>query len=65
MTIAEQLRAARDRRGLSQAQLAKEANVSCSVISKIEQGIRRQPRPTTLVRIADALGVPVRELMGA
>jgi transcriptional regulator with XRE-family HTH domain len=47
---------------LSQVALAQEAGISQVALSLIETG-RSQPRPTTLRRIAAALGISARELL--
>jgi transcriptional regulator with XRE-family HTH domain len=53
------IRAARRRRGLSQAQLAERAGVSQSVVSDYERG-RRDPTLTTLRRLVEATGERLR-----
>jgi transcriptional regulator with XRE-family HTH domain len=59
-----QLRDIRRRRGFSQADLATEAGVSEFTISEIEAGKRENPRPSTLRKLAEALGVTVADLYG-
>ncbi|MVT38622.1 helix-turn-helix domain-containing protein [Acidovorax citrulli] len=54
-TIAERLRAARERAGLTQPALAQRANVSQGTIGNIESGLRKRPRD--LLAIAAALHV--------
>lgn len=44
--------------GISQAGLAESVDVDKSTMSRIESGVH-QPRPRTLRRIADSLGVPL------
>lgn len=56
--IAGRLRQARTRAGLSQEELAEKIGLTTVSISKFETG-RRQPRVTTLERIADATGTPL------
>lgn len=60
--FAENLRAARSRRQLTQEQLAYASGVTSGEISRMERGIR-EPRITTLVRLADALEVPPADLL--
>lgn len=52
----------REELGLSQRDLADRASVSNGTISFIEQGITEQPKPTTLGKIARALGMSVDDL---
>lgn len=49
------MREARERRGLTQADLARAAGVSAGTIGNVEAGSRKQPRD--LLAIAEALGV--------
>lgn len=53
----------RDSRGFTQMRLAIEAGLSLSVVSQIEQARIPDPRGSTLVRIAEALGVKVDDLL--
>jgi transcriptional regulator with XRE-family HTH domain len=64
MTLAQQIRSAREKRGWTQEQLAVHADVSRSTIQNLETG-RRQPHRASLRRIADALGVAVADLSPA
>lgn len=57
----EHVRALRHERGLTQELLATELSMSVAYLSLIERG-RRNPPFTTVVAIADALGVSAREL---
>ncbi len=57
------LKQMREDKGLSINQLAQAADISGSQISRIENGLRGIPKPQTLRKIADALGVPYEELM--
>lgn len=58
-TAATLLREARQRSGLSQAELARRAGVAQSVISAYESG-RRQPALPTLARLIEATGLELR-----
>jgi transcriptional regulator with XRE-family HTH domain len=51
----------RIRRGLSQGDLGREAGVRADTVSSIERG-KHVPRPSTLRKLADALGVEVEGL---
>lgn len=53
----------RETKGLTINQLAVVAGISGSQISRIENGLRGVPKPTTLRKIAEATGVPYEELM--
>ena len=58
----ERIRQLRVLRGWSQATLAEHAGISAAYLGRIEKGIQ-QPALDTLARIADALGVPITELL--
>jgi transcriptional regulator with XRE-family HTH domain len=58
-TLAECLKALRERAGLTQQELADHSGVSLRAVEAYEQG-RRQPSWFRLVRLAKALGVPVQ-----
>jgi transcriptional regulator with XRE-family HTH domain len=59
-----ELREIRLRRGLSQADLSATTGVAEFTISEIESGKRANPRPSTLRRLAQGLGVEVTDLYG-
>ena len=61
--IAESIRRLRNAQGLSLEALAKRAEVSKSMISKIERG-ETSPTANTLGRLAEALDVSLSQLMG-
>ena len=61
MEIGKKIRYLRKEKGIYQYQLAKASNVSELTIIRIENN-QVQPNPATLICIADALGVPVKEL---
>jgi transcriptional regulator with XRE-family HTH domain len=48
----------------SQAELATKAGVTETYISMLESGARQNPSLRTLKKLAKALGVDVRELLG-
>jgi transcriptional regulator with XRE-family HTH domain len=62
LTTPEKVREARLNAGYSQSELAKLAGVSQSSIAMIETGERTNPHPRTLRKLAEALGIEVREL---
>jgi transcriptional regulator with XRE-family HTH domain len=61
MTVGQEIRRLREKKGWSQAKLGVLAGTGPSGISQIETG-RRNPSAATLERIAKALGVEVRDL---
>lgn len=63
-SLADSVARLRKARDLSQEQLAEAASVSTDTVSKIEQGNRRNTRPTTLRKLAAALDSTVEELLG-
>ena len=52
----------REEKGWSQEQLAKEANISRSIISQLETGERLTTTSKTLLKLANALGHSVEEI---
>jgi DNA-binding Xre family transcriptional regulator len=63
-TVGERLLTLRNRRQLTQAELAKQAGISLQSIALLEQGVHRDLYGTTLRRLARALGCSVDELVG-
>lgn len=63
MTIGERIREIRISKGLTQKQLGEKCNMADSAIRRYESG-KGNPTGKTLTRIADALQIPVYELMG-
>jgi transcriptional regulator with XRE-family HTH domain len=57
------LKALRQDRGLSQAQLAAKAEVTAAYVTQLETGAKKNPSLDVLKRLAKALGVPVTELL--
>ena len=49
---------------ISQDQLAKKANIPFSTLVKIEAGYTPNPSMKTLIKIADAFGITIDELIG-
>jgi transcriptional regulator with XRE-family HTH domain len=62
--FARNLRAARAEAGLSQERLSALAGLHRTEISLLERG-ERDPKLSTIVRLADALGVPAAALVAA
>jgi transcriptional regulator with XRE-family HTH domain len=62
IAFGEVLRRHRKDRGLSQERLAQVTRLDRTFISLLERGLR-QPSLTTLLRFAEALGVPASELV--
>ncbi|MEK7113873.1 MAG: helix-turn-helix transcriptional regulator [Patescibacteria group bacterium] len=62
-SIADNVRKARKKAGLSQDKLAREADVAYNTIVKIESGENKNPTIETLRSIAKALDVFVDELI--
>ena len=57
------IRKLREDRRLTQAEVAKRADVSKQYVTMLERGTRKAPSLPVLQRIAKALGVPVTELL--
>ncbi len=55
--IAYRLRTLREASGLSQQEVAERAELSLSLIAKMEQGRKADPRASTVLALAAALGV--------
>ncbi len=56
------LRAVRERKALTQQQLADRASLTRPTVARIEAGLQ-EPYPTTVRKIADVLGVEPEDLM--
>ncbi|HZP00341.1 MAG TPA: helix-turn-helix domain-containing protein [Terriglobia bacterium] len=61
MSIGTRIIQVRNQRGLTQRELSERSGIASSYLSRIENR-RLEPRPKTLRRIADALGIPVSDL---
>ena len=55
--IAFRLRTLREASGLSQQEVAERADLSLSLVAKMEQGRKADPRASTVLALAGALGV--------
>jgi transcriptional regulator with XRE-family HTH domain len=62
MTFGARLKQARERAGLSQAELARRSGLSVRNVQNWEQG-HREPLAGRLLALARALGVPVESLL--
>ncbi len=62
--LAESLKRLRKAHGLTQQKLAQEAGVSLIVVTKVEQGFTKDPAMSSLVKIADVMGISIDELIG-
>ena len=63
-SIAQRLKALREKAGLSQQSLAVSAGLSVSLVSQIERGSRVDPRMSTITALAEALKISLDELAG-
>jgi transcriptional regulator with XRE-family HTH domain len=61
--VGENLRRIRTLNALTQEQLAQRAGVQAATVARIERD-EREPHMTTIRKLADALGVHPRELVG-
>jgi transcriptional regulator with XRE-family HTH domain len=61
--IAARLKSLREGAGLSQQDVAMKADLSLSLVAKMEQGKKADPRASTLLALAGALGVPPGRLL--
>ena len=64
MTIANNIKKYRQKKGLSQDKLAKLADVTHTTLVKLESGANDNPTVKTLIKLADSLGVNLNELVG-
>jgi transcriptional regulator with XRE-family HTH domain len=62
--LAESLKRLRKAHGLTQQKLAQEAGVSLIVVTKVEQGVTKDPAMSSLVKMADAMGLSIDDLIG-
>jgi transcriptional regulator with XRE-family HTH domain len=64
MTFGERLKVARERKGLSQRQVARDAGIRAATISDLERGARPDLPLSVALKIARALGVGLDHLAG-
>jgi len=62
--LSKKIKELRTKTGWSQQKLAEKTGLSYSVITKIEQGTAKQPTIQTMIKIADAFGITLDELVG-
>ncbi|MFA5276514.1 MAG: helix-turn-helix transcriptional regulator [Candidatus Omnitrophota bacterium] len=62
--ISRRLKELRKKSNWSQQKLADKAGVSYNTITKIEQGAATMPTIQTMIKIADAFGISLDELVG-
>ena len=62
--IAKRIKELRKKSSWSQQKLAEKAGVSYNTITKIEQGAATMPTIQTMIKIADAFGISLDELVG-
>jgi len=61
--VSNNIRKIRQKKGMSQDRLSKEADLALNTIVKIETGESPNPTVETLEKIAKALGVSIEELL--
>jgi len=61
-SISENIRKLRQKKGISQDRLSKEADIALNTVVKIETGESPNPTVETLEKIAKALGVSMADL---
>jgi len=64
MRLGERIKKYRKKMGWSQQKLAEKAGLSYNVITKLEQGLAKQPTIQTVVKIANAFGISLDKLIG-
>lgn len=62
--LARKIKELRKKAGWSQQKLAEKTGLSYSVVTKIEQGTAKQPTVQTIIKLADAFGVSLDEIVG-
>jgi transcriptional regulator with XRE-family HTH domain len=62
-TLATRLKALRMAAGLTQQELAHEAKLSISLLAQLEQGRKKDPRVSTILSLAHALGCTADSLI--
>lgn len=61
-SVSENIRKLRQKKGISQDRLSKEADIALNTVVKIETGESPNPTVETLEKIAKALGVSMADL---
>lgn len=62
--ISKQIKKFRERKNWSQRKLAEEAGIGYTVVTKLEQGVAKEPTIQTIIKLADALETSIDELVG-
>jgi len=61
--LSQRIKALREAAGLSQQDVAMKGDLSLSLVAKLEQGKKADPRASTLLALAQALGVRPGQLL--
>ena len=64
INLGKRIKEFRSKIKISQDQLSKKANIPFSTLVKIEAGYTPNPSMETLIKIADAFGISLDELVG-
>ena len=64
INLGKRIKELRSKIKISQDQLSKKANIPFSTLVKIEAGYTPNPSMETLIKIADAFGISLDELVG-
>jgi transcriptional regulator with XRE-family HTH domain len=62
--LAKRMKEFRNQKSWSQQKLAEKTGLSFNTITKIEQGVGNSPTLKTLLKLADAFGIGLDELVG-
>ena len=62
--ISKRLKELRKERNWTQQELAQKANLSFNAVTKIEQGAAKHPTLKTLLKLSEAFGIGLDELVG-
>jgi len=62
--IGKRLKELRKKADWSQQKLAEKAGLSYNVITKIEQGAAKNPNIQTIIKLANAFGISLDDLIG-
>jgi transcriptional regulator with XRE-family HTH domain len=61
--LSQRIKSLREIAGLSQQDVATRGDLSLSLVAKLEQGKKADPRASTILALADALGVKPGQLL--
>lgn len=62
--LSTRLKELRKKKGWSQQKMAERTGLSYNAITKIEQGLAKHPTLKTLIKLAEAFGIGLDELVG-